>query len=67
VKPLPFDLNFFRFENAVHLKVDLSLRDPGKNWKQILFSSVPTSSLAGAPSSVDSACAGRSAPECVPV
>jgi hypothetical protein len=25
MKPLPFDLNFLRFENAVHLKIHLSL------------------------------------------
>jgi hypothetical protein len=67
VKSLPFDLNFLRFENAVHLKIHLSLRDPRKNWKQILFSSVPASSLAGAASSFDLACADRSSPERVPV
>jgi hypothetical protein len=28
VKTLPFDLNFLRFENAVHLKTFLSLTNP---------------------------------------
>ena len=47
VKTLPFDLNFLRFENAVHLKIHLSLRDLRKNWKQILFSWVPRKLFGG--------------------
>ena len=47
VKPLPFDLNFFRFENAVHFEhLSGAYRVHRKDWKQILFG-LPARKLFG--------------------
>jgi hypothetical protein len=41
MKSLSFDLNFPRFENAVHLKAGLVYQTHLRNWKQNLRESAP--------------------------